>query len=179
MLLQKESVLEGIPKIHLSVRRFLLFEREWLFHQCSQSALFLLSVSFCSIVNGTFPLKMLSAHSHKLSTRLRSSLVMRCLRIHGFVFCKCTIWPACFFKRWETMLLPQHLMQEWKETGCNILLMTWLMLSVPHRERWRLSISGYPRVLFHIDHNVAVRTGRGSSKGFQEKLRSPGIRLVC
>jgi hypothetical protein len=51
-------------------------------------ALFLLSFSFCSLVNGTLPLKILSAHSHRQSTRLRSALVMRCLRIHGFVFCK-------------------------------------------------------------------------------------------
>jgi hypothetical protein len=32
--------------------------------------------------------------------------------------------------------------------------------------------------LFHIDHHVAVRSGRSSGKGFQEKLRSPGIHLV-
>jgi hypothetical protein len=50
-------------------------------------ALFLSSVSFCSLVNGTFPLKMLSAHSHRESTRLRTALVMRCLRIHGLAFC--------------------------------------------------------------------------------------------
>jgi hypothetical protein len=28
--------------------------------------------------------------------------------------------------------------------------------------------------LFYIDHHVAVRSGRSSGKGFQEKLRSPG-----
>jgi hypothetical protein len=33
--------------------------------------------------------------------------------------------------------------------------------------------------LFYIDHHVAVRSGRSSGKGFQEKLRSPGIHLVC
>jgi hypothetical protein len=31
----------------------------------------------------------------------------------------------------------------------------------------------------HIDYHVAVRPGRSSGKGFQEKLRSPGIHLVC
>ena len=140
--------------------------------------LFLLSFSFCSLVNGTLPHKILLAHSHRQSTRLRSALVMRCLRIHGFVFCKYTISLPCFFKRWETMIFPQRLMQEWQETGCNILFMTRHTLSVPHRERWRFLISGYRRVLFHIDHHVAVRSGRSSGKGFQEKLRSPGIHLV-
>ena len=106
--------------------------------------LFLLSFSFCSLVNGTLPHKILLAHSHRQSTRLRSALVMRCLRIHGFVFCKYTISLPCFFKRWETMLFPQRLMQEWQETGCNILYMTRHTLSVLHRERWRFLISGYP-----------------------------------
>jgi hypothetical protein len=40
---------------------------------------------------------------------------MRCLRIHGFVFCKYTISLPCLFKRWETMLFPQRLMQEWHQ----------------------------------------------------------------
>jgi hypothetical protein len=68
-------------------------------------ALFLLRFFFCSLVNGTLPLKILSAHSHRQSTRLRSALVMRCLRIHGFVFCKYTISLPCFCKLWETMLM--------------------------------------------------------------------------
>ena len=75
---------------------------------------------------------------------LRSALAIRCLRIHGFVFCKYTISLPCFFKRWETMIFPQRLMQEWQETGCNILFMTRHTLSVPHREKWRFLISGYP-----------------------------------
>ena len=106
-------------------------------------ALFLLSFSFCSLVNGTFSLKILSAHSHRQSTRLRSALVMRCLWIHGFVFCKYTtcISLACFFKRWETMLLPQHLMQEWRETGCNIIFMNRHTLSVPNREIYCSSVA--------------------------------------
>jgi hypothetical protein len=44
----------------------------------------------------------------------------------------------CIFKRWETMLFPQSLMQEWQETGCNVLFMTRHTLSVHHRERWFL-----------------------------------------
>ena len=107
-------------------------------------ALFLLSFSFCSLVNGTLPLKLLSVHSHRQSTRLRSAFVMRCLRIHGFVFCKYAISLPCFCKLWETMLFPQCLMQEWQETGCKILFMTRHTFSVPHRERWRFLIPGYP-----------------------------------
>jgi hypothetical protein len=34
-------------------------------------------------------------------------------------------------------------------------------------------------VLFHIDHHVAVRSDRSSGKGFQQKLRSRGMHLVC
>jgi hypothetical protein len=48
-------------------------------------------------------------HRDLENDRLRSALVMRCLRIHGFVFCKYTKSLACFFKRWETMLLHEHL----------------------------------------------------------------------
>jgi hypothetical protein len=88
--------------------------------------------------------------------------------IHGFVFCKYNISLPCIFKRWETMLFPQSLMQEWQETGGNILFMTRHTLSVLHRERWRFLISGYPRVLFHIDHHVAMRSGSISGKSFQE-----------
>jgi hypothetical protein len=72
-------------------------------------ALFLLSFSFWSLVNGTLPLKILSAHSHRQSTRLRSALVMRWLRIHGLAFCKDTKSLTCFFNRGETMLLLLHL----------------------------------------------------------------------
>jgi hypothetical protein len=46
-------------------------------------ALFLLSLVFCAWVNCTFPLKMLSAHSRKHSTKLRSALEMICLLMHG------------------------------------------------------------------------------------------------
>ena len=144
MLLQRQSVLVGIPKIHLSVRSLSSFWERPTFSSVLSIRLICLEFSFCYLVNGTLPLKMLSAHSHRQSTILRSALVIRCLRIHGFVFCKYTISLACPFKRWETMLLPQHLMQEWQETGCNILFMTRHMLSVSHRERWRLSISSYP-----------------------------------
>jgi hypothetical protein len=55
------------------------------------------------------PLKILSAHIHRQSTRLRSALVMRWLRIHGPAFCKYTNSLACFFKRWENMLLLLYL----------------------------------------------------------------------
>jgi hypothetical protein len=48
-------------------------------------------------------------YSHRQSTRLWSALVMRWLRIHGLAFCKYTNSLACFFKRWETMLLLLHL----------------------------------------------------------------------
>ena len=64
MLLQRQSVLVGIPKIHLSVRSLSSFFRETdFFVRALNPALFLLSFSFCSLANGTFPLKMLSAHS--------------------------------------------------------------------------------------------------------------------
>jgi hypothetical protein len=69
-----------------------------------------------------FPLKMLSAHSHRQSTRLRSALVMRCLRIHGLAFCKYTNSLACFFKRWETMLRPHgYLVIDMKQETPDIL----------------------------------------------------------
>jgi hypothetical protein len=55
-----------------------------------------------------------------------------------------TISLPCFCKLWETMLFFQGLMQEWQETGCNILFMTRHTHSVLHRERWRFLISGYP-----------------------------------
>jgi hypothetical protein len=58
-----------------------------------------ISQTFCSLVNGTLPLKILLAHSHRQSTRLPSAFVMRCLRIHGFVFCKYNISLPCIFKR--------------------------------------------------------------------------------
>ena len=145
VLLQMQSVLVGIPTTHLSVRSLSSFwKRPDLFVSALNPALFLLSFSFWSLVNGMLPLKLLSAHSHRQSTRLRSALVMRCLRIHSFVFCKYIIPLPCLFKPWETMLFPQRLMEEWQETGCNILLMTRHTLSVLHRERWRFLISGYP-----------------------------------
>jgi hypothetical protein len=34
-------------------------------------------------------------------------------------------------------------------------------------------------ILFHIDRHVAVKSGRSSGKGFKEKMRFPGIHLVC
>jgi hypothetical protein len=47
-------------------------------------------------------------------------------------------------------------MQEWQETGCNILFMTRHTLSVPHRERWRFSISEYPACFVCLRHNSCV-----------------------
>jgi hypothetical protein len=170
-----QSVLVGIPKIHLSVRSHSSFWETDFLVSALNPALFLLSFSFWSLVNGTLPLKILLAHSHRQSTRLRSVLVMRWLRIHGLAFCKYTNSLVCLFKRWETMLFPQHLMQEWQETGCNILFMTRHTLSVPHRERCEGSqFQDIRGVLFHIDHHVTVRYGRSSGKGFKAKLRSPG-----
>ena len=87
-----------------------------------------------------------------------------------FRLCKYTISLACPFKRWETMLLPQHLMQEWQETGCNILFMTRHMLSVSHRERWRLSISSYPACFVLYRSPCSVRSSRSWNKDFQEKI---------
>ena len=70
-------------------------------------AWYLLSLVFCACVNCTFPLKMLSAHSHKHSTKLRSALAKICLLMQGLAFCRYNKSLACFLKHGDTML-PQR-----------------------------------------------------------------------
>jgi hypothetical protein len=51
---------------------FFLVETDF-FVSALNLALFLLNFSFCSLANGTLPLKMLSAYSYRQSTRVRSA----------------------------------------------------------------------------------------------------------
>jgi hypothetical protein len=81
-----------------------------------------------------------------------------CLRIHGFVFCKYNISLPCIFKRWETMLFPQSLMQEWQETGCIILFMTWHTLSVRTYRLWTIDVFPMVRSQYQAHDDSQARS---------------------
>ena len=166
MLLQRQSVLVGIPIIPLSVRSLSFFERETdFFVSALNPALFLLSFSFCSLVNGTFPLKMLSAHSHSRRD---------CDRIWWWGVYEYTVLLfVCILYHWRDFSSaegPCYCFRIWcksdEKRGVTSIFMNRHTLSVPHRERYCSSVARCRGILFHIDHHVAVRSGRSSGKGF-------------
>jgi hypothetical protein len=135
VLLQMQSVLVGIPKIHLSVRSLSSFWERPTFssvHRYETKHAWYLEIknlhlsrwgteSVCRIQKRMLhPLKILSAPSHRQSTRLWSALVMRCLRIHGFVFCKYTI--SLPYLRLRTFIFPGEEQKAYVESknGCYI-----------------------------------------------------------
>lgn len=140
-----QLVLVGIPKIHLSVRSLSSFWERPTFSSVLSIRLYFSWVFLSAVMLTGRCLLKYHRHIHTDSRRDYDRLwLWGVYGIHGFVFCKYTISLPCFFKRWDTMLFPLRLMQEWQGTGCNILFMTRHTLSVPHRERWRFIISGYP-----------------------------------